>query len=48
MKKIRHTCGTCESEFVIEYNEMVCEDSPTYCPFCSEYMIQDELDIEDE
>jgi len=48
MKKLRHLCDTCDSEFVIEYDEEKTEMDPLHCPFCSEYMIIDDVDIEDD
>jgi DNA-directed RNA polymerase subunit RPC12/RpoP len=47
MKKLRHTCETCDSEFVIEYDEETTESDPLHCPFCSEYIIEGD-EIEDE
>jgi predicted nucleic acid-binding Zn-ribbon protein len=48
MINVKHTCGSCDSQFTINYNDMECEDSPHFCPFCGEYLIEDDFEIEDE
>jgi predicted nucleic acid-binding Zn-ribbon protein len=47
MPTLKHSCETCDSSFSISYNDLECEDSPHYCPFCGEYLI-DELDLDSE
>jgi DNA-directed RNA polymerase subunit RPC12/RpoP len=37
--KLHHICSECDSEFVISYNEEMCEDDPIHCPFCGEYLV---------
>jgi hypothetical protein len=44
---IKHHCDGCESSYKIVYNEEECEDSPTYCPFCSTYIIEGEIEQDD-
>jgi hypothetical protein len=44
---IKHHCDGCESTYKIVYNEEECEDSPTYCPFCSTYIIEGEIEQDD-
>jgi len=46
--QIKHKCHDCESSFKITYDEEHCEDSPTYCPFCSSYIIEDEIEQDDD
>jgi DNA-directed RNA polymerase subunit RPC12/RpoP len=48
MTTLHHTCSDCDSEFKIKYDEESVEDRPTYCPFCSSYIIEDEEEIEDD
>jgi hypothetical protein len=36
---LKHHCDNCDSKYKIIYDEDDCEDSPTYCPFCAEYLI---------
>jgi len=38
---LKHHCDNCDSKYKIIYDEDDCEDSPTYCPFCAEYIILD-------
>ena len=40
MTVLKHSCETCDSKFSISYDEMNCDDAPSYCPFCSSYLIQ--------
>ena len=47
MASLKHTCDNCESEFTIRYEEDSVADSPHYCPFCAE-MIVDVEEIEDD
>jgi hypothetical protein len=36
-KKVYGDCNNCESEFSIDYTDMLTsKDYPEYCPFCSE------------
>ena len=42
--KIHYKCYDCGSEYKISYNSEDVEDSPQYCPFCSAYIIKDEVD----
>jgi len=49
MPTLKHTCNNCDSVFSIHYEEEFCEDSPHYCPFCGDYIIQDDyIDEEDD
>jgi hypothetical protein len=48
MATLNHTCDQCDSQFTIRYDEEVCEDSPQYCPFCSEMIIEFEQVDDDE
>jgi len=43
----KYTCEACDSKFTIQYDEMQCEDSPTFCSFCGEYLVED-AEIEDD
>jgi predicted nucleic acid-binding Zn-ribbon protein len=48
MKSLRHHCSNCDSKFTIGYDELVCEDDPKFCPFCSEYILEDELEQDED
>jgi DNA-directed RNA polymerase subunit RPC12/RpoP len=48
MVSMKHHCSDCESKFVIQYDERDCEDSPTYCPFCSSYIMEDEVEQDED
>ena len=48
MPTLRHTCDTCDSVFTVNYDEELCEDAPHYCPFCGDYIIEDDYLSEDE
>jgi hypothetical protein len=47
MASLKYTCEACDSKFAIQYNETECEDSPTYCSFCGEYLV-DDAELEDD
>lgn len=42
MTKLQRTCDECDSKFTIQYDENLCEDDPTFCPFCASYLIDEE------
>jgi formate dehydrogenase maturation protein FdhE len=48
MVSIKHHCSECESKFKIEYDELNCEDSPTFCPFCGTYIQESEMEQDDD
>jgi predicted nucleic acid-binding Zn-ribbon protein len=48
MKTINHTCDECDSEFQIRYDVEKCEDSPTFCPFCSSYILDKDEYVDDD
>lgn len=48
MPTLHHICGQCDSEFTIKYNEENTEDSPHFCPFCGEMLIDTEDCSEEE
>ena len=48
MKILKHYCSDCDSNFKIEYDELSCEDSPQYCPFCSAYILEDDMEQDDD
>lgn len=48
MTKLKHTCDSCDSQFSISYDELNTESDPQYCPFCAEYLINNEYDDADE
>lgn len=43
MVLIKHYCEKCESKFTIKYSERACEDSPSFCPFCGEYLLLEDV-----
>ncbi len=43
MASLHHICEECSSEFTIRYDDEQTEDSPHFCPFCGEMMV----DVED-
>ena len=47
MAAVHHTCDNCDSDFTIKYDEEQVEDSPAFCPFCGEMLIDFER-VEDE
>lgn len=47
MEAMHHTCDNCDSEFTVKYDEEKVEDTPQFCPFCGELLIDFEK-IEDE
>jgi DNA replicative helicase MCM subunit Mcm2 (Cdc46/Mcm family) len=47
MAALHHTCDNCDSEFTVKYDEEVCDDSPHFCPFCGEMLVDFE-EIEDD
>jgi hypothetical protein len=48
MKNMRYHCESCDSQFSVSYDDMVCEDAPRFCAFCGEYLIDDDIEIDDE
>jgi DNA-directed RNA polymerase subunit RPC12/RpoP len=49
MTSNQYVCEDCESEFIIKYDEEVCESDPLHCPFCSAYLLDSgELNIDEE
>lgn len=42
MKKEHFICSECESEFFINYKEDLVEGLPSFCPWCAEYISEDE------
>jgi hypothetical protein len=47
-RKINHTCEECDSEYVLHYDEEICEDSPSYCAFCGSYIIIEKTFVDDD
>jgi predicted nucleic acid-binding Zn-ribbon protein len=45
---IKHQCSNCDSKFTIEFDVEECEDNPKFCPFCSSYIIEDEMEQDDD
>lgn len=51
MPLLKHSCEVCDSVFTITFDEVECEDTPHYCPFCGEYTLDDsdyDIDYDDE
>jgi len=48
MATLHHICDECGSEFTLKYDEEQTEDSPHYCPFCGEMLIDTDDINEDE
>ena len=48
MKILRHHCSDCDSKFKIEFDELKCDDNPQYCPFCSTYIMEDDLESDED
>jgi DNA-directed RNA polymerase subunit RPC12/RpoP len=44
MSKIQYKCYDCESEYRLVYHEDDVADQPQYCPFCSAYIIREEIE----
>jgi uncharacterized Zn finger protein (UPF0148 family) len=47
MKTLKHTCDNCEAQFKIVYDGDLAPDDPTFCPFCSEYIMEESEDSDD-
>ena len=49
MATLQHTCDNCESTFTIKYDDTQAADTPHYCPFCAEMIVDcDSFEEEDE
>lgn len=48
MTSLKHTCGSCDSEFTIEYDDMQTDSDPIICPFCGEYLVLEDDDFVDD
>jgi len=49
MNTLHHICDNCNSEFLIKYHDESVEDTPSYCPFCAEYIIDiDDIEMEED
>jgi DNA replicative helicase MCM subunit Mcm2 (Cdc46/Mcm family) len=48
MSVLTYRCEYCNSKFRLEYEETECETDPLHCPFCSEYIDQEELDFDED
>ena len=46
--KLKVVCGECENKFTIQYNDELAESFPVFCPFCAEYISEDDSDDQDE
>lgn len=44
MSRLIHSCDECGTDFTIEFDKETSETDPTFCPFCSSYI----LDADDE
>lgn len=40
--KQKYVCEDCDGEYTIVYDDDVCDGGPTYCPWCAEYITQEE------
>ena len=48
MKILKYNCESCDSQFSIQYDPLICESDPVHCPFCSEYLLDNDMKIEDD
>lgn len=48
MVSVKHKCSDCDSKYQIQYDEVNCEDSPTYCPFCSAYILEEDVEQDED
>jgi hypothetical protein len=48
MVSIKHNCSECESKYKIEYDDINCEDSPTFCSFCGTYIQESEMEQDED
>lgn len=48
MTTLKHTCEECDSSFTIRYDEEEVADRPTYCVFCSSYILDEQYGDEEE
>lgn len=40
--KLNITCHECDNHFQIQYDDELAESIPTFCPFCCEYISEDD------
>ena len=45
---IKHQCPDCESKYTLEFIIEDCEDDPKFCPFCSTYINEEEVEQDDD
>ena len=45
---IKHHCSECDSKYKIEYDIEDCEDNPKFCPFCSGYIMEEEVEQDED
>ena len=48
MATLHHVCDNCDSQFTIKYDVEKCEDDPHFCTFCSEYILENDTEDEDD
>jgi hypothetical protein len=48
MTTLIHTCDECDSQFQIKYDIEKCDSDPTYCPFCSSYILENDEYVEED
>ena len=45
---LKHHCSECDSKYKIEYDIEECEDNPKFCPFCSGYIMEEEVEHDED
>lgn len=48
MKTLKHTCDNCDSTYKITWDQDKVEDDPRFCPVCSEYILDEESEDDDD
>lgn len=48
MVSVKHNCSECESKYNIQFDEEICEDNPTFCPFCGTYIQESEMEQDED
>jgi hypothetical protein len=48
MTVVKHQCSNCDSVFILSYDELNCEDTPRFCPFCAEHILEDDLEQDED
>lgn len=45
---VKHSCSQCDSTYKVIFKEEETEDNPRFCPFCSDFIIEDETEQDED